>query len=141
MKIGLDTNILVYLMGGNEEIARLVAKAREKKDILFVSVITIAELYKYSYRQKLSPVDKREWFVLLSDIEKGLRVVDLTSAIARRAASLSHGSSLHLSDALILAALIDEGCDEFYTTDSDFRVYRGKSPKIHMMSLKREKSR
>lgn len=135
MKIGLDTGILVHLIEGNEEIAQVVTKARQKKDVLPISVITIAELYKYSYKQKLSPVDKKEWFVLLTDIEKGLKVVDLTSAIARKAASLSHGIGLHMADALILATAISEDCDEFYTTDIDFKRYKGKSPKVKIMSI------
>ena len=135
MKIGLDTGILVHLIEGNENIVQLVAKARQKKDVLLISVITIAELYKYSHKQELSPVDKKEWFALLTDIEKGLKVVDLTPAIARKAASISHGIGLHMADALILATVISEDCDEFYTTDSDFKRYKGKRPKVKIMSM------
>ena len=136
MKIGLDTSILVYLIEGNEKAEQLISKAIQKKDILLISVVTIAELYKYSHKQKLSPVDKKELFTTLTDIEKGFEVVDLTPDIARKAASISHGTDLHMMDALILATVIIEDCDKFYTTDSDFRAYKDNIPQIHIMSFR-----
>ena len=141
MKAGLDTSILVCFIKGEKKVIDLLRQIEDKKDIAVVSVVSIAELYKYYHKQEFSSLGKEKIYSFLSNIEKGFKVVDLTSDMARKAAFLSHDIGLHMADALILATVVSEGCDEFYTTDLDFRTYKGKSPKIHTMSLKARERR
>lgn len=44
----------------------------------------------------------------------------------QRAARLSHGNGLSMADALILAASLELGCAELYTTDPDLESYEGR---------------
>ena len=135
MKIGLDTSILVCFIKGEKSVVNFLHEIEQKKDIAVVSVVSIAELYKYYHKQELSSPGKKKMYSFLLNIEKGFRVVDLTSTMARKAASLSHEIGLHMADALILATAISEDCDEFYTTDLDFKRYKSKKPKVKIMSI------
>ena len=130
MKIGLDTGVLVNIAKKDKRALQLAKDWREKRDIPVLSVISITEILRYLHKQELMTDKKTETYKYIDKLTEAFEVVDVNINIAKKAASLSHGTGIHLLDSLILATMLEKECDIFYTYDSDFRAYNGKKIKI-----------
>ena len=93
------------------------------------NVITSA-IVLYEIQKMLLKGHFKKWPRIISDIENYIRIVPITSQIAIRASHIAHGNGIPGLDSLILSSLIEEGCNEIYTTDADFELYRQKGLKI-----------
>lgn len=89
MRIVLDTNAVLYLLGGR------LAEPLPKADF-YVSVITEIELLSYPL---LNPDDEAEIHAFLDDVT----IIDLTEQIKQSAIKLRRQYRFKLPDALIVA--------------------------------------
>ena len=69
----------------------------------------------------------------MENIKRSVVSVSLTPEIAVKAGHLAYGTGMPGLDALILASLLDAGCDEIYTTDSHFRLFKKKGVSIVLL--------
>jgi len=103
---------LEYFAGGPN--ANFFATAIEDQKRLIVPSICLYEVFKTIFRQ----VGKREALEKTAAMRQG-KVVDLTSALAIQAASLSLKHRLAMADSVVLATA--RGCQGvLWTQDSDF---------------------
>ncbi|MBU0478962.1 type II toxin-antitoxin system VapC family toxin [bacterium] len=145
MKIGLDTGVLINIAKKDNKALQLAKDWREKRDILVLSSISIAEILRYFHKQELGLVKaghseavpdkvvnnrKMGMYKYIDKLIEAFEIVDVNITIAKKAASLSHGTGIHLLDSLILTTMLEKECDAFYTYDSDFSAYKGKKIKI-----------
>ena len=86
---------------------------------LITSTIVLYELKKTMLRGALQADSD-----ILSDIGSAIPVLPV------RAARVAHGTSIPGLDALILATLLEAGCQEIYTTDSDLAKYESGDLRI-----------
>ena len=143
MKIGLDTGVLINIAKKDKKALQLAKDWREKRDILVLSSISIAEILRYFHKQELGLVEagsgevvnnrKMKIYKYIDKLMDAFEVVDVNITIAKKAASLSHGTGIHMLDSLILATILEKECDAFYTYDSDFSAYKGKKIKIKVL--------
>ena len=149
MKIGLDTGVLINIAKKDNKALQLAKDWREKRDILVLSSISIAEILRYFHKQELGLVKagpgeaggsakvvnnrKMKIYKYIDKLMDAFEVVDVNITIAKKAASLSHGTGIHMLDSLILATMLEKECDAFYTYDSDFSAYEGKKIKIKVL--------
>lgn len=91
---------------------------------LITSAIVLYELQKTMLRAFQADSD------ILKDIQSAVSVLPVTTPIALRAARLAHGTDIPGLDALILATMLEAGCREIYTTDSDLAKYESGDVRI-----------
>ena len=148
MIIGIDTGVLLKIAGKNRRALQLMEDWTEKKDRIIVSTVSIAEILRFFHKQELGLVKagpseaapdkvvnsrKMEVYQYIDKLIEAFEIVDVDITIAKKAASLSHGTGIHLLDSLILATMLEKESDVFYTYDSDFRAYKGKKTKIKIL--------
>ena len=92
MRYVLDTNVVLYLLGG-----RLAEHLPEGEH--FVSVITEMELLSYP---KLKEADEK----IIRDLLTDLTIVGLTGEVKEKAIALRRAHSLKLPDAIIAATAL-----------------------------------
>lgn len=120
MLAGVDTGFFFAL-----EIEHPIALSIwEEKEIVTSTVVL------YEIQKKLLQGNFKEWPSIMEDIEASIEVAPLTKKIASRAAHLSYGLGIPGLDALILGTLLEKNCEEIYTTDFHFELYRKKDIKI-----------
>jgi predicted nucleic acid-binding protein len=111
MRIGLDTNILVYAEGINGEDKRQrahAALADAASDELVVPAQALAELFtvltrKASWKAPAARAAVLSW-------HDACLVAETTSSVLMQAMDLSANHQLSLWDAIMLAASADAGC-------------------------------
>ncbi len=91
-KVLLDTNIIIHLLKGNEQVIPLL----NQKEI-FVSFVTELELLSY---KKITKEEQGIIASLLSDF----KIIDINEPIKREAIRLRKKYSLKLPDAIVLAS-------------------------------------
>ena len=148
MKIGLDTGFLINIAKKDKKALQLAKDWREERDILVLSSISIAEILRYFHKQEPGLVKaghseaapdkvvnnrKMEIYKYIDKLIEAFEIVDVNITIAKKAASLSHGTGIHMLDSLILATMLEKECDAFYTYDNDFHAYKGKKIKIKIL--------
>ena len=111
-KLLLDTNIILYLLGGDETIAELL----DKKEV-YISVITEMELLSFS------EISKEEEQVI-KDFIKECKVVLINSEIKNEAVYLRRKYKTKLPDAIIIATALYLNLP-LVTADSDFKKIDG----------------
>ncbi|GLV49271.1 hypothetical protein TJA_23720 [Thermus sp. LT1-2-5] len=87
------------------------------------SGLSLIELLRLALKGALP---KKDVNLLLQAIPAVCRVVWPDGRIGERAARLSHGLSLPLVDALILATALEAGARVLYTTDAHLEAYQGR---------------
>ena len=125
--IGFDTGFFVKFAERKEETLSTWQKIENGKENGVISVVTLYELRTLALKGAM----KVEFEEIKNLIYECLLVVPLTPEIADRAAFLSHGTGIHMADALILASLLEAGCKEVYTDNiAHLGRYKGKEVKI-----------
>ena len=90
-KLLLDTNILLYLLNGDETLADLLSGTRP-----YISFITELELLSF---QKLKSSEKKK----ISNLIKHCTIIDVNAPIKELTINIRQKSNLKLPDALIAA--------------------------------------
>lgn len=110
----LDTNILVYAIGGDpDRTPRAEALLRQGG---MISVQVLNELAAVAHRKlKMSWADVGEALTSLRALCPAPTA--LTTATHERALSLAEAYGFHIYDALIVAAALEAECDELYSED------------------------
>lgn len=114
MKAFFDTNVLVYAVGEDDDMAALaVARLRDGG---VVSVQVLNEMVAV-LRGKL----KQSWEVVQSALEGvdalRLEVVSITPEAQRAAVEIASRHEIHIYDATIIACALEAGCDTLWTED------------------------
>ena len=93
-KFLLDTNAILYILGGDEALSTLLYNER-----LYISVITEMELLSY---KNITVREKQQIKNFLSDFE----IINITDAVKDRAIEIKKDSHLKLPDSIIAATAI-----------------------------------
>jgi predicted nucleic acid-binding protein len=120
MPAGVDTGFFYAL----EELHPLAVDIWKNKKIITSSIVL------YEIQKKLLKGEFSDWTSIVEDIERSLKVVSITPRIAKRASHIAHGIGIPGLDALILSGLLEANCDEIYTRDPHFELYKRKEIKI-----------
>ncbi len=118
VKAALDTNVLVYAAGANDEARHLKALALLNacpRDRLVLPVQVCGELYNVLSRHQLfGPATALGIVESWRDL---LPVVDTTSEVMKTALDLASSHRLSIWDAVVLAAAAEAKCDLLLTED------------------------
>src|SRR6185295_965568 len=125
----LDTNAFFYFLAGKEPYIELLLpvfrRVQRGDAVVFVSVVTEAELLVRAERDQSQPARERVLDLLAED---GIYVINTDRRIARRAAAirgaaLRQGSDkkMAIPDAIIIATAIETGCDAIVGNDAAWR--------------------
>jgi predicted nucleic acid-binding protein len=106
-RILVDTNIIIYVLHGNRELASLI-----HSKYAYLSVIAELELLSFP------KIDKKEEFVIQSFI-KEMNLVGLNEVIKRETIRLRRTYGLKLPDSIVAATALYLNCP-LITADSDF---------------------
>ncbi len=110
----------------------LFDRVRDGKAVMFVSVITEAELRVRPERdQNQEALEKMEDFLS----EDGIFVVDVSRSIARRAAKLRPANRISIADAVIMATAAETGSDLLVGNDKHW-VGVSPAPYVQLDSIK-----
>ncbi|CAN5376668.1 PIN domain-containing protein [soil metagenome] len=127
MKVGIDTNVLIYAASGDDgrkrDIAQALLRAIKPDDVCFASQVA-GEFYNVSVKKlKRAPESVSATLEVWSQVY-GFRGHGQTQMLA--AMELSRDHNFQIWDALILTIAADDGCRLFLTEDlhEGFR-YRG----------------
>jgi predicted nucleic acid-binding protein len=127
VKVGIDTNILVYAASADDarkrDIAQRLLRAVRPIDICFPTQVA-GEFYNVATKKlKLPPARVVQTLKVWSEIY-GFRSHGEPQILA--AATLSSDHGLQIWDALIFTVAVDDGCALFLSEDmQDGFVYRG----------------
>jgi predicted nucleic-acid-binding protein len=129
--IGLDTNVLVRLLTGDDHAQAqksrtLVEKHADQDGALFVSDVVVAELaWTLDRAYGLGRKDiARAIGALAENATLGFE----SREVLRHARELFDGSKAGFADCLILAKAISAGCDSLATFDKSMRALPGTLP-------------
>lgn len=123
MKTGVDTGFFYALQDGQPEAERVW-----REGVLLTSAVVLYEIQKKMLKNEFAG-----WPEMLADIRSAVEVLPVTAETALRAGHLAHGLGMPGLDALILAGLLEAGCQEIYTMDSHFLAYRKKGVEIRLL--------
>lgn len=112
MLIGVDTGFFYSL----QELHPIAVEVWSHK-MIATSVIVLYEIQK-----KLLKGEFGDWPSMVSDIEKSVEVVSITSKIAKQASHIAHGTGIPGLDSLILSSLLASGCKDDIYKRPTFRV-------------------
>ena len=127
MKIGLDTNILIYFLEGIEPQASKAQKIlntfMKTENEGIISTVTVAEVltgfYMAGDEKKATKAKK-----LLKDLTlNSFKIVPVTFEIADLAASLRAKRGRRLPDALIVATALNQAANFVYSQDIDLQRF------------------
>ncbi len=117
MKAALDTNILVYASGLDDEQRQAKALALIEAippENLILPVQVLGECYGVLTRKGMArPLARRT----ILHWQEAFEVADTTAAVLRQAVGLSVGHQLRIWDAIVLATAADAGCELLLTED------------------------
>lgn len=120
MPIGVDTGFFFAL----EELHPTAVEIWEKREIITCSIVL------YELQKKLLKGELSSWTSIIDDIEESVEIVSVNPKIAKKASHISHGTGIPGLDALILSALLEAKCNEIYTRDPHFELYKNKEIKV-----------
>lgn len=137
-RVALETSVFILALEGNQdfpqasELFRVLAVARAK---MFASVLTITEVINKSYEIG----DTKRIPARLNFIHGGgsINIIDVTQAIALKAAQLRAKYHLKTPDAIHLATAIEANCDLFFTADKDFQTTITEVKIVHIEPTQR----
>jgi predicted nucleic acid-binding protein len=121
-RTGCDTGFLILWDAQNPAVLKVVDEARNGLRILCFPTPTLAEFLRHLFRQGKSLQSAQRFVWFLSNLP-GVSVIPVDIQVALQAAKFAHSFSLPMIDALIFAACLEAGCQEFWTTD---RTHFGK---------------
>lgn len=121
IRIALDSTVFIYALNEHEnfpDAAKLLSVVNEKLDIAVTSVMTLLEVAVHPYRTGSTQlVEEHRKFVSGNG---RVRIIDVSQAIALKAAQLRAQYKLKPPDAIHLATAIERDCQLFFTADKDF---------------------
>ncbi|MCS7266010.1 MAG: PIN domain-containing protein [Armatimonadetes bacterium] len=112
---GCDKGFLVNLDKNHPTAIVAEQEAIQGQRLLVIPTVVLAEFARIAYRYGKGK--QAEQFAMRLTLVPWVRIVLIDTNIALRSARLAHGLGLPILDALILAACLESGCDEFWTTD------------------------
>ena len=122
--IALDTAPIIYFVEGNEQYLPLIVPVVTERiipghNVAIISVVTVAAvLVKPLKHNDPALAEKFRQFFYQT---RNFTVVDITKAVAERAAALRASYTLKPPDAFQLAAAIENGAETFLTNDLRLR--------------------
>ena len=129
-RIGLDTGFFVRLLAGRKKAISVYEKIINGEEKAVISVIVVFELRRLALK---GIIDRRTYDLLENNLKRIFEVVPLDLEIAIEASSISHGTGLHASDALIYTSYRKAECSLIYTTDGAFETVQSKQVKIEFI--------
>lgn len=120
MRTGIDTGFFFALQTRSPVSLEVWNRLK-----LVTSTIVLYELQKTMLRGAFQTDSD-----ILTEIQSAVSVLPVTTPIALRAARLAHGTDIPGLDALVLATMLEAGCQEIYTTDSDLAKYESGDVRI-----------
>lgn len=132
-KVFLDTNIFIYLIEGQGDLAakshRLLDRMTLRRDLVYTSSLTLGEVLT----QPVSQGNTR----LVAEYERaltspGVQLLDFNREAARVYAKVRQDRSIKAPDAIQLSIAAASGCDLFVTNDD--RLSRKIVAGIHFIS-------
>lgn len=124
--VGLDTAPLIYFIEGSSSYQPVLTRLFELNDkgsISFVtSTITLLEVLVRPLREQQSGIASQYRSILAG--APNIELMDITAAIAERAAQLRATYNLRTPDALQLATAVEAGADYFLTNDNQLKALR-----------------
>lgn len=123
----LDTAPLIYYMEekaiGFQFLQNLFQKNEKGDFIFFTSTITLSEVLALPFKlENHSLADQYEYFITKSP---SLKLVDVNTDIAKRAAQLRFEYNLKLPDAIHIATALEVKADYFLTNDLSLNKVKG----------------
>ena len=109
----VDTNVLVYLLSGDEQKADISARLLRKNAVVSVQVLN--ELANVARRKCRLEWDELQEF--LGGIRRVCRVVPLTRETHEDGLMLAQRYQVSIYDAMIIAAAVEAGCKTLYSED------------------------
>ena len=125
--VGLDTGFFIRLLEGDKEAIVVWENIIEGNLKALTSSLVLFELRRIFLKLGRG----EEWTDVKNAIVLNCEVVPVDIDVAEEGASLSYGTGLPATDALIYSCVSD--ADRFYTTDSSFEVLKKKKPRIVRM--------
>ena len=126
-RIGVDTALFVYFIEETPAFLPVLLPLFQAADAgrveLVTSAVTLLEVLVIPYRAGDRGLAAR--YEALLTRSRGVRVIDLTRHLLRRAAQIRAGTAVRTPDALQLAAALDAGCASFVTNDRRLRGVTG----------------
>ena len=130
--VGLDTAPLIYFIEENPayiETVKLFFEAMDRGDFLVVtSTVTLLEVLVHPLRS-----NNRELATEYRDILRNskLMTIEVSSAIAERAAQLRAAHNIRTPDAIQISAALNAGATHFFTND----VRLPEIPSVQILSI------
>lgn len=113
MRAFLDTNVLLYLLSGDDAKANCAEQVVAGGGIISVQVLN--EFTSVATRKLVMSID--EVMEVLSIVRRACKVVSLTAESHDVACTLVRKYGYHIYDASILATALLSGCDLIYSED------------------------
>ena len=118
-KVGVDTAIFIYFIEAAPAWLPAITPLFRAADLghreLVTSAVTLLEVLVVPYRANNDRLAAR--YEALLTRSRGIRLIDLTRDLLRRAAQLRALTGVRTPDALQLTAALDAGCTVFVTND------------------------
>ena len=128
MRIGTDTGFYVELLRGHPKPIDIWKQFMEGESEGVCSALSVFELKRLGLKGK---VPENAIDALIEAIPAICRMLWITEpGVLRYAARLSHGLGIPAVDSLILAGMLEAGCEIIYTTDSHFESYVKKGVSV-----------
>lgn len=114
MKAFFDTNVLVYSVGEDEEMAALAVARLRDGGVISVQVLNeMVAVLRGKLRQSWEVID-----AALEGVEDlRLEIVPITIDAQRAAVEIASSHDIHIYDATIIACALEAGCDTLWTED------------------------
>ncbi len=126
MKTGLDSGFFIALYQGNEE--AVIRWERFQEEDLVACILSGYEFFKVLMSQG-EPMQELEEF--WHTMEEAIEILPVDRKSIREAAKIQRTFDLGALDSLILAVLLNGGCGEILTTDSNWeKLSEAKKVKI-----------
>ena len=114
----LDTNVVLYYLGGDQHVREVVDRALEQPLPLYVSAITVAELLRFP---KLTPEEETNIKTFLSVCS----IINVDAIVADRSGAIGRSYGLKLADSMIAATTLFTGSALLTRNIRDFRRVSG----------------
>lgn len=114
-RTGCDTGFVVRLETGHPRVSQALQEATQGLRLLVIPAIVMTEFLRPHYR--LGAGSYADGYIAALRTEPYVQIVEINTTVAVRVAKLPHSLGLPTIDALILAACLEAGREEFWTTD------------------------
>jgi len=134
-RTGCDTGFLILWDAQDPTVLKAIKEARNGLRLLCFPTPTLAEFLRHQFRQGRSLQSAQRFVWALSNLPS-VSVIPIDIQVAFQAAKFTHSYSLPMIDALIFAACLEAGCQEFWTTDrTHFRKLVRAASKVKVIVL------